>query len=321
MVSPARFAIALCCAVIAQSGALHAEPSKLEAARKSIEEVRYDEAAVLLREALEAGGNSPAAVTEIYQLSATTATVLRDHEGAKKLYRRWLALDPRASLSSDAAEKFRAPFIDAQAFVKANGSFRVRVGKRDNNAVEIVIDSDPLKLAATASLDDRDPAARTAFGVDGRLILPVAAGAGMVRVYVYDRYGNHLVERAFATFSQVSSDYVLVRDTPVYREWRAWTVAALAVAGAGLYFGREADRAQDQLDEIESSRGASYFYSDVTEAIDRRDRSARIANGLFIGAAGLAAAAIVMYVVRPPKRWLFAPKVEGAPGVTAIATF
>jgi len=295
--------------------------TKLDAARKAVEEVRYDEAAVLLREALEGGGNSPAAVTEIYQLSATTAIVLGDKEAAQKHYRRWVALDPRAALPTDAAEKFRDPFLAAQAYVKANGSFRVRIGKRDDNAVEVVVDSDPLELVASASLDDRDPASRAAFGVDGRLILPVAKSQAMVRVFVFDRYGNHLVERAFVTFAELSSDYVLVRDTPFYRQWPVWTIAAVAVGGAGLYFGREADRAQQRLDDIERSDSAEFFYSDITEALDRRDRSARIANGLFIGAGALAATAVVMFIVRPPKRWVFAPKVEGAPGLSATASF
>jgi hypothetical protein len=289
----------------------------LESARAAVEAVRYDEAEPLLDRALRAGGNSPAAITEIYQLSAMTAIVLGKRDAATKFYRRWLALDPRAALPSDAADKFREPFVAAQAYVAQNGGFRVRVGKRDDNAVEIVVDSDPLSLVASATLDNGE---LRAFGVDRRLILPVAKGAAMVRVFVFDQFGNHLVERVFATFDDVASDYVLVRDVPAWRNWQVWAIATGVAAGAALYFGREADKAQAELDDIEGSTRA-FFYSDITDAIDRRDRSAAIANGLFLGAGALGVTTLVMFAIRPAKRWVFAPKIEGAPGLVARVSF
>jgi tetratricopeptide (TPR) repeat protein len=291
--------------------------SLLDRARAAIEAVRYDEAEPLLDQALRAGRNSPAAITAIYQMSAMTATVLGKRDAATRFYRRWLALDPRAALPTDTADKFREPFIAAQAYVTQNGGFRVRVGKRDDNAVEIVIDSDPLSLVASATLDDGE---RRAFGVDRRLILPVAKGAAMVRVFVFDQYGNHLVERVFATFADVASDYVLVREVPAWRNWQVWAIAAGVAGGAALFFGREADSAQAELDKIAGST-RSFFYSDITDAIDRRDRSAAIANTLFIGAGALGVTTLVMFAIRPAKRWVFAPKIEGAPGLVARVSF
>ena len=100
---------AVVCAVLAVASlALADEPAPVPAdllslARAAVEGVRYDEAEGLLDQALRAGDNSPAAVTEIYQLSATTATVLGKKEAATRFYRHWLALDPRAALPSDAA--------------------------------------------------------------------------------------------------------------------------------------------------------------------------------------------------------------------------
>ncbi len=289
----------------------------LARARAAIEAVRYDEAEPLLDQALHAGSASPAATTEIYQLSAMTATVLGKRDAATKFYRRWLALDPRAALPTDAADKFREPFVAAQAYVAQNGGFRVRVGKRDDNAVEIVIDSDPLSLVASATLDDGE---RRAFGVDRRLILPVSKGAAMVRVFVFDHHGNHLVERVFATFADIASDYVLVREVPAWRNWQVWAIATGVAAGAALFFGREADSAQAELEKIAGST-RSFFYSDITDAIDRRDRSAAIANGFFLGAGALGVTTLVMYALRPAKRWVFAPKIEGAPGLVAHVAF
>src|SRR5687768_13628519 len=81
--------------------AFESSATLLARARAAIEAVRYDEAEPLLDRALRAGQGSPAAITEIYQLSAQAAIVLGNREAATRFYRHWLALDPRAALPTD----------------------------------------------------------------------------------------------------------------------------------------------------------------------------------------------------------------------------
>ena len=124
MVTRAAVAIAL----LAMATRAYADDAKLAQARAAIEAVRYDEARPLLDEALRTGGNSPAAVTLIYQLSATTAIVLGDKQAAARFYRHWLVLDPRAALPRDAGDKFREPFVAALDELAVFHAFVLRPG-------------------------------------------------------------------------------------------------------------------------------------------------------------------------------------------------
>ena len=101
--------------MIVFAGSARGDTAKLARARQAIETLQYDTAQKLLIDALDDGANSPADVAEIYRLSASTAVVLESGDVAEQYYRRWLALDPTASLSSDLAPKIRDPFVRAQA--------------------------------------------------------------------------------------------------------------------------------------------------------------------------------------------------------------
>lgn len=109
------------CALCALAAPARADSSKLAQARQAIAEVRYTEAQGLLVAALQEGGNSPAAVAEIYQLSARAAAVLREPDLAQQYYCRWLALDPDARLPDGEAPKLRERFVAAQAYMAAHG--------------------------------------------------------------------------------------------------------------------------------------------------------------------------------------------------------
>ena len=95
--------VAIAC--VAAARAADADSTKLDEARAAIESVRYDDARALLEDALQNGGNSPAELTEIYRLSASTAIVLGQRALADTYFRSWLALDPQASLPIGAATK------------------------------------------------------------------------------------------------------------------------------------------------------------------------------------------------------------------------
>ena len=124
-----------------------AEPVKLGEARTALAAVQYDKARGLLVAALKEGTATPAEVAEIYRLSASTATVLGDRELAEQYYRRWLALDPSAALSSSVAPKLREPFVAAQAYIGAHGPLSVKA-QRHAAHIAVIIEADPLAMAA-----------------------------------------------------------------------------------------------------------------------------------------------------------------------------
>ncbi len=167
----------------------HADSPKLEQARRAIDEVRFDDAQRLLVGALAEGGNSPAAVREIYKLSASTAVVLGQREVGEQNYRRWLALDASASIGADVAPKLREPFEAAQAYIAAHGRLAATATRVSASDLDIVV-TDPLAMAVSATIIGSRP---VPLSTERRARL-APSGAGTVRVAVLDDHGNRLLE-------------------------------------------------------------------------------------------------------------------------------
>ena len=198
-----------------------ADSPKLVEARRAVQAVDYDAARRLLLEALRDGGNSPAAVGEIYRLLARASVVLGDRDVAEQYYRRWLAIDPTAALPADTAPKLRDPFIAAQAYIAAHGRLVARAERTATGEIEVELVADPLAMAraataldpatrstpapdpATRSTPAPDPATRSTpapFGTDRRARLPSGA-----RVAILDDTGNRLLELDVAAASSPSA--------------------------------------------------------------------------------------------------------------------
>jgi hypothetical protein len=184
------FALAAALALATASTApARADSPKLADARRAVEAVDYDAARRLLLEALRDGGNSPAAVGEIYRLLARAAVVLDDRNVAEQYYRRWLAIDPAAALPADAAPKLREPFIAAQSYIAAHGRLLARAQRAPTGEIDVEIVADPLAMARAARALDSAPSAPSPFGSDRRARLPSGA-----RVAILDDNGNRLLE-------------------------------------------------------------------------------------------------------------------------------
>lgn len=181
-----RVCVAITAIVMSSSSAL-ADAPQIADARRAIDEVRYDDAQRLLIAALEAGGNSPSAVRDIYKLLGASAVALGKTDDAEKYYRAWIALDPKAALDAGASPKLRAPFDAAKSYVTANGPLDVVAEYVSGEDVRVRVISDPLSLARTAKTGDRAIAI-----VDRSALVPSAPRD--VPVLVVDRYGNTLVE-------------------------------------------------------------------------------------------------------------------------------
>ena len=288
MVTRACLVVLACCATHA-----HAENKNLVAARKAIEEVRYDEAQPLLAAALQAGGNSPNDVIELYRLSASTATVLGQPEIAEQFYRRWLALVPDATLPDTVAPKLRAPFERARAAMAGRGRIAVAV-RRSGHAIDVVVESDPLAMVVGAAIEAEAPLAPKPFVARAVRFVDVDPAAD-VAITILDEHDNHLLSvqaPAQAATAQADSE----SGTPWYRNYLVWAVPAVAFGGVGVGFGIAANGAQREIDELQPDE---HFASELDAAHERRDRYALIANIGFIAGGACAVTAVIMAIVRP----------------------
>jgi hypothetical protein len=320
-------------AVVTAARAAHADHPKLDAARAAIAKVEYDRARGLLLDALRAGKAGPRELAELYRLSASTATVLGDRELAEQYYRRWLALDPSASLPAGIAPKLREPFQAAQAYMAAHGRLDVHAS-RDASDVEVVVASDPLTMIAHVALDAGGPLEPVTVDGAGHARLPVPAGATPSRVVALDDYGNVLVEIPASDFTlpdQPASPSLAPRPLrddgpPLVRRPITWAIPTVAVTAVAIGFGLAARSADSDLENI-VAHSNEHNLEDAESARARRDRDALVANVAFVAAGALAVATTVVYMTRPrsPARGLttttLVPMPAGGLGLAAAGTW
>jgi hypothetical protein len=173
-------------ALVATAATAYADSPKLAEAKHALDEVRYDDAQRLLVAAIKDGGNSAAAMREIYQLSASTAIVLGQTDVGQQYYRRWLALDPTAALADSVSPKLRTVFVAAQADMAAKGAIAVSASLEGRD-VDVSVGSDPLAMARGGCAIGGGPT--VPFDAHGHARL-----ANEPRVAVCDESNNRLVE-------------------------------------------------------------------------------------------------------------------------------
>ena len=283
-----RWCLALL-AVVATATLAHANPSIAEA-RKAVDEIRYDEARELLVQALKQGANQPAELVEIYRLSAATAAVLGTADLAEQYYRRMLALDPDASLSSDASPRLREPFVAAQAYMAAQQRFEARATRSDQGIAVTIVD--PLGMVvAAATLERGELRGKQRFA--GQPLVLEDVGDDVV---ILDEHGNFL--RVLEVPRGGNVDQPLTPRTPVLRRWYTWAIPAVAFAGGTAFFLVDAQRAKDRLDSI-IAKSPDHFL-DEAENQDRRWRRGTIIGWIGVGVTlGLTTTAIVLARSKP----------------------
>lgn len=282
-------ALAIVCAL---AGAARADNPKLEQARQAIDAVRYDEAQRLLVAALEAGANPPAALQEIYKLSASTAVVLGQADAGEQYYRRWLALDPTASLGNDISPKLRGPFDAAKAYIGAHGRFEVTASRFGPRELDVEIVSDPLAMARGVRLE-RSEVTRT-FDATKHARLPVDVASA--RAYVLDEYGNVLRELDVPAASPepLHAPYPVVKPEPttILVDHRgthrtallAWGIPCVSLIAIGGLFTFVGIYTHYRIDDILAD-SKDYYYADLQSK--RTGRNATIALGSTLGGLGL----------------------------------
>lgn len=296
--------------------------TKLAEARRAADELRYDRAQELLGEALREGGSSPDTMVRIYELAASTAVVLGKDELGELYYRRLLCIDPKADLEAGLAPKFKRPFAAARAYVSAHGALRSRA-RRTGDAVEILVESDPLAMVASVALA-RGGEIGSGVALDpsrrAKLANPASPGAGGaasdddLQVVLVDEFGNQLqlapvpAETAALDLTAATPGEGSRREGPsALRTWWLWTIPAAASLGVGVVTGLQSQQASDDLDALLRQPSPHY---DEAEDLRQRSRSrATIANVSF-GAAGVfTAVALILLATRP----------DAPPATTALA--
>jgi len=283
---------------LAAAGPARGDSPKLAQARQAVAAVDYDEARRLLVEALHDGDNSPAALGEIYRLSARAAVVQGQPELAEQFYRRWLAIDPDAALPGDTAPKLREPFVAAQAYIAAHGRLLARAQRAATGELDVELSADPLVMARAAAVIELAPSiprpglpprrsSAVAFG-DGRHVRLPAGD----RVAILDEDGNHLVELGVAASPPGAAPATAAPPSPEARpwprRWLTWAIPTGAFALVGAGFGVAAIASYGRAQMIAGSSG-QYFQSDADDNV----RRGRTFAWITAGAGGLAIACAI----------------------------
>jgi hypothetical protein len=291
-----------------------ADNTRLDEARAAVDSVRYDRARTLLLAALQAGGNSPRELAEIYRLSAITAIVLGDRTLAESYYRRWLALEPDAVLPKDLAPKLREPFEAVRADMAQRGKLAIAI-RGVAGGVEVAVDADPMQMAVVAVLDDtRVPIVNRAARI------AAAPGARSGRVAILDEDGNHIIEADVAIEAVATSAVppapaathapavAIVAAPSVERPWlrrpSTWTIAGGGFLVLGIAFSIAASSVrQDAL--IEQASGL-----DLGNARGRLAAYETLETISFVATGACVVTALVMYATGS-KKTAVVPSVSG----------
>ena len=259
----------------ALAGAVYAESPKVEQARQALDAVHYDEAQRLLIGALQEGTSSPASLREIYRLSASTAVVLGQADAAEQYYRRWLALDPTATLGADVAPKLRAPFDAAKAYIAAHGHFEVTASRVSEHEIEIVVISDPLAMARNAWLVPPSQGQTMMPLTTDRRARLSSESTGPLHAVVSDEYGNALAELDVAPGApepppprpeqpRPRPDAPAPAPERHYGALLGWGIPCAVFLGSGIGFGTAAIYEHAQIGDL-TSNSKDHYYSEVAD--------------------------------------------------------
>lgn len=294
---------------------LAADP--LADARTAMDELRFDQALVALDAAERSGGNSPSQMADLVRMRGQALASMGRGDEAVTAFRRWLALEPHASLPDGSSPKIARPFEEAQ---KVASPLKVRHEVSGAGVVTLIVDADPLNMVAGARARFRNRAGIEQT-VEGRgtqrvpLVLP--GGTRLeVQLAAIDKFGNRLDEIAGVVIESSGAAAVVPSDrgeTPespsVWSRWWLWGGAAVAVAGVGIAFGLAASGAEDDVKRLNmQSMTMPIDYAQAKAREDDAHTDALLANVSFAAAGALAiTSAILLYrdqtsVVATPTR-------------------
>jgi len=279
--------------------------SSIERAEEHMEALRYDEAKVLVTEALEGGGLSKIQVTKALSILAELAAILEGPEAGERAFRRLLVLAPSQHQPSTSSPVVADPYVRAREWVESQGILEVAhsppksvlAGKPV--ALEVSIQRDPLAMVAGARTSYRLPGGgfRLLPGRSLSMSLPAVPSGGYVEYYisVVDRYGNELSalgskSSPLAVHAEGDAPSAKVRAAPRPATWVVAGAGAVALVAAVTF-----DLAASSEYSTLESRCAPMCTGDELDTFRGRRR---VAGALYLGAGALATTAIIMWLSR-----------------------
>src|SRR5690242_20742050 len=122
---------------------LAADP--LADARAAMDELRFDQALVALDQAERSGANGPSQMADLARMRGQALASMGRGDEAVTAFRRWLALEPHASLPDGSSPKIARPFEQAQ---KVAVPLKVHHDVSTAGVVTLFVDADPLNMVA-----------------------------------------------------------------------------------------------------------------------------------------------------------------------------
>jgi hypothetical protein len=310
--------VALVSAALLVGSTVAADP--LEKAKTALDNSDYFTARSSLDEALRVGGNRPDQLAEIYRLTGVVAGSLNDAKASKDAFEKCLALAPQTTLPAGTSPKVAKPFAAAQESFKGKQPLQIKTSTANEPpSVTIDVIADPLnmiaKLQAVVIVDGKAEQALDK-PVAEHVTIELPKGKRLdVRVMALDGNGNHLVEVGSKEVpivivgkAEITGGVVVkpppkqkpkpYNPRPWYWQHWFWGGAAIAFLGAGSYFGIDAIRTRNKIED-QNNKSPNFTFDDADELRARGDRSVLFTN-IGLGAGGaFAITATVLYLTRP----------------------
>lgn len=180
-------ALLITLACLAPTGALAGDAAALDEARRSYEELRYDEAALLLEGALDGGALDDEERRDALLLAGIVAVIRGDDEGAHGHFRELLERHPDVTLPSGLSPKITRVFEDVRAQVEAERAHSAMSPSAPAESEGARVDAAPVAGARDPqALGERSGAASEEAPDEGlsAVAVGVAAGAAVAAAVV-----------------------------------------------------------------------------------------------------------------------------------------
>ncbi|TMQ11126.1 MAG: hypothetical protein E6J91_24175 [Deltaproteobacteria bacterium] len=276
-------AVSIVLAALATTAAAEPAPPRAEAAELltsatvAFAALRYDEALGLADQAWRSGGSDPEQVRRIFALAGRAAGSIGDDEAARLWFRRWLYLDPAATLPEGTSPKLTALLGDARDAL-AGAAIAARITARPGE-IAVTVADDPLDLVAAVRAGATSVALR-----DHAAALPASTAAR--RIELVDRHGNTLAAIAVVGVAVATTAPSLPPWSARPSTWMIASGALAAVGGGALWLALDARSSLRDLD-----RDSTHHEYTEARAIEQRFDRAQLVAGVAIGGAALAAIA------------------------------